>query len=314
MIFKMALLFRQRSIHIVHTHAWGGSSLYGILGARLARVPIVINGEHGLFFTKPRQILAQRILFHLCDSNLAVSESLKIRTHSILGVPLNKITVIKNGVDTERFTGSYPKDKTIRRLRDEGFSVEEESFFVVSIGTLKPDKAQIRFLRAIKKICNDEPGNKIKFLFIGDGDDRTSLESFVENEGIKNAVVFLGHRSDIPELLSVSSILVSTSFDEGLSNVMLEAMSSGIPIISTRSMGVAELINDGIDGFLVEQEDAVQLAEKIMMLYHDKSLLQTMGKNAKNLINQRYSIKKMVEGYEHLYLKLAKEQHVPNQD
>jgi len=303
-IVRLVRFFKLNNVHIVHNHAWGGGSFYGILGARIARVPAVINGEHGIFFDKPHQVLAQRVLFYLCDANLSVSETLKAKTNKILGVPLHKIQVIKNGVDTTKFSGSSAVSQVLLRLKEDGFFLDDRYFVIFSIGSLKPDKAQMRLLRAAKRIRKIEPENSIKYVFIGDGVDRASLLSFVEKEGLDESVVFLGHRSDVPELLSIADVLVSTSMDEGLSNVMLEAMSSGIPIIATKSLGTAELITDGIDGFLVEQEDEVQLSEVILKLYRDNSLLTKMGSNARELIYVRYSIERMVQGYERIYSSL----------
>ena len=106
-ILRVARFFRKLRPDIVHTHAWGGGSLYGVLGAKLASVPVVVNGEHGAYFTNKRQVLLQKILFSLCDYNLAVSNTLKIKTGEVLKVLVEKITVIRNGVDPVKFNGLH---------------------------------------------------------------------------------------------------------------------------------------------------------------------------------------------------------------
>jgi sugar transferase (PEP-CTERM/EpsH1 system associated) len=305
-IFNLALFFRKIKPDVVHTHAWGGGSFYGIVSAIIGRVPIIINGEHGIFFTKPRQILLQRLLFWLCDANLTVSNSLMIKTQKIIGVSKNKITVIKNGVDIYKYSGEYPKEAIFIRLKNEGFNFNPQSFIIFSIGSLKSDKMQIRLLKALRYIKIMEKSFIINLFIIGNGPDRKMLEDFTKEAQLSDIVFFLGTRDDIHELLSISDLLVSVSIEEGLSNVMLEAMSSGVPVVSTESLGAAELITNGINGFLVEQENADQLAEKIIQLYEDRSLLKNLGRNAKQIIHENYSITKMVQEYEKLYSFLAK--------
>ena len=264
-LLKVASYFRHASPDIVHTHAWGAGSIYGIVGARLAKVPIVINGEHGSFFTKKYQILIQRLLFHLCNANLAVSDSLKHKVEEILFVPADRITVIKNGVDTEIFSGNYSRSDTIERLYNEGFSIDEKNFNIISVGSLKPEKSQLTLLNAVCDNTILKSSVPVKVLLIGDGPDRPSLNMFVERYGLKDTVLFLGNRSDIPELLNIADLAVSTSVSkhEGLSNFILEAMASGVPVIATKSVGSKELINDNLNGYLIDENNIEELKQKI---------------------------------------------------
>jgi len=308
-VIGLALFFKRSRVDIVHTHAWGEGSLYGILAARLARVPVVINGEHGSFFTKRHQKIAQRIIYSLCDANLSVSESLKIRVNTIIGLPLSSIKVIRNGVDTEIFNGNYPKREIIERLYSAGYLLDLQSFYVIVIGSLKLEKAPMMLLYALKRLMMDNPSMKLKILFVGDGPDREKMTSFIERESLHNAVFLLGNRGDVPELLCLADVLVSTSIarHEGMSNVMLEAMSSGVPVLATRSVGAAELVKDGVNGFLVEPGDETMLAGRLEELYHDVELLRGMRDNARTLIWDQYSIKRMLQEYEELYDDLIQE-------
>jgi len=305
-VIELALFFKRSKVDIVHTHAWGGGSLYGILAAKLARVPVVINGEHGRFFSKSHQIIAQKIIYSLCDINLSVSESLKKRVNTIIGLPLPRIKVIRNGVDTEKFNGNYPKEEIIERLRSEGYAIDNQSFHVIAIGSLKPEKAPMMLLHTLKRLLMESPSMKLKVIFIGDGPDREKMTNYIKIEGLNDAVFLLGNRADVPELLCLADVLVSTSISqhEGLSNVMLEAMSSGIPVLATRSVGAAELIKDGVNGFLVDSNDETMLAERLKQLYQDTELLRSLGKSARTLILEQYSIEHMIRGYEKLYLDL----------
>ncbi len=304
-VFKVAKFLRKFKPNIVHTHAWGGGSLYGILGAKLARVPVVINGEHGAFFLKRHQVVLQKGLFSRCDYYLSVSESLRTKAVQALGLPYEKITVIKNGVDTSFFTGQYSKLEIIEELRNGGFKIEEDSFIVVSIGSLKPEKAQRVLLEAVKRI-NQEKLSKnkpIQILLVGDGPDREILRDYVKTNNLENSVSFLGSRSDVQKVLSVSDLLVSTSISkhEGLSNVMLEAMSSGVPVIATESVGSQEIVQEGLNGFLINEGDVGRLTECIVELLSDEEKLRRFSQGAKEKILKEFSLPKMVANYEKLY-------------
>ncbi len=308
-LIDLTLFFKRSKVDIVHTHAWGEGSLYGILAARLARIPVVINGEHGSFFTRFHQRVAQRIIYSLCDANLSVSESLKNRVNTIIGLPLSRIKVIRNGVDTERFNGNYPKFEVIERLHSEGYLIDLQSFYVIVIGSLKPEKAPMMLLCALKRLLMANPSMKLNVIFVGDGPDREKMTCFIETEGLHNVVFLLGNRDDVPELLCLADVLVSTSIarHEGMSNVMLEAMSSGVPVLATRSVGAAELVKDGVNGFLVEPGDDTILAGRLEELYYDAELLRVMRHNARTLIWDQYSIKRMMQEYEDLYDDLIQE-------
>jgi len=308
-ICKLFSLFRKEQADIVHTHGWGAGSLIGILAAKLARVPIIINGEHGSFFTKKNQLIIQKILFYLCDCNLSVSETLKHKYAEILQVPANKIKVIENGVDTDIFSGKYDCSYLRKELNKKfGIIIDDHSVVIGCIGSLKPEKNQVMLLKALREIKYKKAGKQIKAIFVGDGVDLPDLVRFVKDNGLERDVAFLGNRKDIPQLLSAMNIFISTSISrhEGMSNVILEAMSSSLPVIATKSIGTSELVRDGLTGFLAEQDDIIALADEIVLLCSDLELRKKMGIKAREIVKNKYSITEMVSNYEKVYCTLIK--------
>jgi glycosyltransferase involved in cell wall biosynthesis len=303
--FSFAKYLQKEKIDIIHTHAWGGGSFTGIMAAKIAKVPVVINGEHGSFFTKRRQIIAQKILFNLCDANLAVSESLKIKISKKLGVSSDRITVIRNGVDSNIFSGQYSKNKILNTLKSNGYDLKDK-FIIISVGSLKPEKGQIFLLEAVRKLVVEDGITQLTVIFAGDGPDMKKLSTYRKHNKLCNNVFFLGNRSDIPELLTIADLLVSTSVGshEGLSNVMLEAMSSSVPVIATKSVGTEEVVQDGYNGFLIPQGDHVFLATIIRSLIDNPKLLLKISNNSKTTAENNFSIAAMVQAYQDLYLKL----------
>ena len=304
-VFRLARLFKQIKPDIVHTHGWGGGSLYGILGAKLAGVSVIINGEHGTFFLKPHQIVLQRILSVMCDKTLSVSEFLKKKIVESLSIAPGRIRVIPNGVDTDKFTGnhdcSYLRHEILEKY---GVYIDEESIVLGCVGSLKPIKNQIMLLRALLEIKNNPVFKKAYLLLVGDGPDYGNLKKFVSQTGLTNKVLFLGKRSDVPQLMSLMHILVSTSHYEGMPNVIMEAFASGLPVVATKAGGSEELIQEGTNGCLVDVDDYHALAEKLILLISNSRLRQKMGLNAQRTARSHYSIAKMVSDYEKFYIDL----------
>lgn len=304
--FAVAHFLRKIQPDIVHTHGWAQGSFESILGARLAQVPVVLNGEHGGFHLKKHQIFLQILLSFFCDLTLTVSQSLKDEIVKNIGINPKTIFVIRNGVDVEKFNGEHDTASLVDEIKTK---VGEDfyrigSFILGCVGSLKPEKNQILLLRAVKQINYLFPENNIIVLFIGDGPDRNRLEDYVYNNKLGKQVVFMGTRNNIPQVFSLLDVLVSTSvpYWEGLSNVMLEAMSSGVPVIATRSIGSIELIEDAVNGFIIESNDITNLINKIISMNKKPEIAIEMSREASILIKNKFSINEMVSGYENCYL------------
>lgn len=289
---------------IVHAHGWGCGSLETVIAATIARVPVIVNGEHGKFYARYYQVLLQRMLSYFCDITLSVSESLKQKVVNIIGIPANRIEVIRNGVDTSLFSGKHASGGIVNDLQTLGMgSLDPETFFVGCVGSIKPAKNQIALIRALELIHSQNTDTRVKILFIGDGPDRAKLEKYVSESPVAGKVLFAGERSDIPVVLSMCSMLalVSVAEHEGLPNVILEAMSSFLPVISTRSVGASEIVQHGVNGYLVDQDDIPAIARYIQHFDSDHIACKMMGKNARVTVEEKYSIQSMVSAYDELY-------------
>ncbi|MCM0083369.1 glycosyltransferase [Geomonas sp. Red32] len=295
-VLTVAGFFRRMRPDVVHTHGWGGGAWDGVVGARLAGCPVIINGEHGLIFSRPHQVLAQRMLARLATSFFSVSQGLKERVVRTLGISAEHIRVITNGVDLDRFAPG---------MGGKGFGSAGKRV-ICSVGTLKKEKNQLMLLKAVSELVRSGFRTEFELWLVGDGPDRGELEAFVEKEKLSGRVRFLGRREDIPALLAESSVLVSTSKaeHEGLSNVILEAMASALPVIATRSVGTGEVVVEGKTGYLVPEDDVFALCNRLKALLQDASLSRRMGDAGRALVTERYSIAAMIASYEEEYQRL----------
>ena len=294
--------------HIVHTHGFSGGSYTGIIGAKLAGVPVIINGEHGRFSIKNYQIIIQKILSKFCSVNLSVSKSLKFEIVRNIGIPTKKIKVIPNGVDINKFNGAH-KIETLKKELNQKYRINfsEKNFIIGCIGSLKTNKNQILLLEALTILNNIDISKKI-VLMIGTGPTELLLKRKINELNINNSVFFLGERDDIPNLLSLIDVLVSTSISkhEGMSNVVLEALSSRVPVITTKSVGSTEIVKNNFNGYIIPSGDATELADKISSLFNDQYLMNQFKNNAREFIKNKFTLEKMIENYEKTYFKYLK--------
>lgn len=301
-IFRLAQLFHRLRVDIVHTHGWGARSFVAFLGAKLARTPVCINGEHGVLHIEgSAQRIAQKMMGRIVDGTLSVSENLKKKAVAKLGLHPDTITVIPNGVDTHKFRGNYDIGDLYEEIK-----VNKNDFLLGIIGTLKSQKNQSVAIKAMRELKHCY--KKANLLLIGDGPDRDRLKALAQQLGVDDCIRFLGYRDDIPQLLTILDALALCSIQdhEGMSNVILEAMASGVPVISSRSVGTEELIIDGSTGFLFDHSDATQLADCLQHLITSPELSASICDSAREKILKDHTIEVMVGRYQNYYTKMIK--------
>ena len=270
----------------------------GALSGRIARVPLVVTSRRALGthqrrypVLRPLDHVASRLSHRVTVNSQAVWNDVVRRDH----VDASKLVLIYNGVDTGPFEVALSYREDVRR--DQG--VKANAKVMIVIANLIPYKGHSDLIQAAKEVVNWFPD--AIFLLVGeDRGVRKDLEQEVSNLGIGQSVKFLGRRNDIPSLLGASDISVLPSHEEGFSNVILESMAAGLPVVATAVGGNAEAIVDGITGCLVPPGDATSMAEKIIELLYDPEKAKYWGKRGRDRAKKVFSIERMV--LEHLKL------------
>jgi sugar transferase (PEP-CTERM/EpsH1 system associated) len=295
-IWSLQRLFRRERPDVVHTHGWG-TLLEGMLAARLAGVPSVIHGEHGTLQMKTYQRWLQRRAWTSADRVLSVSSRLAERMATTMQVPTERITTIRNGVDLSRFGSS---DRGAARS---GLGLSNDTLVIGTVGRLVPVKDHATLLEAISLLT--KRGVDVTLLVSGDGPLHATLQARVRDLGIEHSVRFLGHRQDVEVVLAALDVFVLSSVSEGLSNTILEAMASGLPVVATRVGGAEELVVDGETGLLVEPGLPRKMAEALQLLLTNESKRRTMGAAARGRVETEFALTTMIDRYEALYMDLA---------
>ena len=289
---RLRLVRHLRTLRVAVAHACDFySNLMLIPVARLAGVPVVIGSHRqiGDLLTR-RQFWAQTMTFRLCDRVVCNSQAAADRLLQA-GVSEEKLCLIPNGIPDEVFAPSTPA------LAKEPGSV--------TVGMISRMNDRIKqhdlFLRVAAKLADRFP--QVLFVLVGDGPLRPGLEALSKELQIADRVRFLGDRQDIPAVLASLDISVLPSCSESLSNVILESMATGLPVVASCTGGNPELVQDGETGFLFETGDEVQFRAALEKLICEPELRSLFGSRAREKAAAAYSITQTRNLYQDLYRK-----------
>jgi len=295
-VLKLIAIMKTEHIQIVQT-TLVIANLFGRIAAILAHVPIIIATEHSM--GSGRQgiyTIINRYLSYLTDKIIVVAKAQKLFLNKVEHIPNDKMQVIYNGVDINKFHPK-PKDNEMKNR----FAIRDTCKVVGILATLRPTKGHELFLKAARKILRLV--SDVKFLIVGDGPERENIKKIAFELNISANVIFAGNIIDVPQVLSLFdiSVLSSSSEVETFPNALLESMAMGIPVVSTNVGAVDEIIIDGEVGFLIQPGNSEMLAEKVVVLLKDEQLRLKMGNAARKRVVEFFNIDTMIKERETLY-------------
>lgn len=293
--FRISRLLKKFNIDIVHCNIGLRYNHEGIIAARLAGVPCICHVR-----TIGKLNVADRLISKCVHLFVCVSEAVK-KNYESFNVNPNKLCIVYNGVDLQVFNPALSG----RKIKEE-FDIKNN--VVGIIGRLIAWKGHECFLRAVKEVISDF-GN-VKFLIVGTGPEKSSLETYSMDLGLKDSVIFVGFREDMPQILAAIDILVNCSIQpEPLSRAIMEAMAMEKAVIASNCGGSPDMIEDGVNGLLVPPRDSKVLAQCIITLLKDKELRLRLGKAARKKVEERFdkkmTQKKIERIYEEIFLRYA---------
>ena len=284
-----------RTLGVSVAHAFDFyANLTMIPAAKLAGVPVVIGSQRQLGdLLTPAQFHAQLAMFRMCDRVVCNSRAAAKRLLEA-GLPERKVVVIGNALPQEMFAETLP---AMGRVPG-----------VLRIGMIARMNAEYKnhrgFLRAAKAVSAEF--SNVEFVLAGDGPLRASLEREVAALGLTDRVRFLGDRRDVPAVLASLDVAVVPSASESLSNVMLESMAAGVPLVATAVGGSTE-IGSGGRALMVPASDDRALAAGMAQLVSDPALRSTMARRAQDFVRTEFSVERVCQRYEELYAEVLAE-------
>jgi len=292
---RFVTTLREKRFDCIQTH-FIESNIIGIVAGRLAGVPLIISSrrDQGYWHT-PAKIMLYKVLNHWVHYFVANCHATATWASEIETIPRERIKIIYNGVEIEQFQPVSASEKN--EIRRE-LGLKEESFVVGIVANLRPVKRVDTFLRAAA-LANSSRAD-LQFLVAGDGEQRKEFENMVSEAGMADKTFFLGKRTDIPRILAACDAAILSSSSESFSNSIVEYLASGLPVISTDVGGCREIIEDGVNGFIVPVDDPEAIAGRIAELATDDHPEITKTANREKA-NRMFSRESMVASFERLY-------------
>jgi len=298
---NLSAFIRNEGIDVVHSHIFF-STVWIALASKLGGVKGFVSTIHSIYSLSLTKCIEFRILNMIANQfiskNVCISSSVLNNSLKNFGLRKSTFEVIHNGIDTTVFTGDYEFKNIYTEI-----GVPSDAIIVGTVGSLREIKNQSMLLKSLSQAI--QKGMNVCGIIVGEGSLRKKLEDEAKSLNIDDKIFFTGARNDVPEILSGLDIFVLTSIYEGVGNVILEAMSSKLPVIVTNFQAAFELINNNIDGYIVPVNDVNALAQKIEYLYYNSEERESIGRTARKKAVENFDATKMLAGYERLYYEIA---------
>ncbi len=294
---------KQSKVQLVHTHKYKDTIL-AAPAARFAGVSHVVRTVHGLrepfeglqsFKMSCYEAIERTVHRYCVDSIIGVSSQIESK-YKVEG-EVSRVTCIRNGIDLEGKSVHTDRWRTRKELR-----VDSETCLIGTLGRLTPVKGIPYLLESASILLRQ--GANVRVLVVGDGSIRSELLVQARALGVSENVVFLGHREDTKALLEALDIFVLPSLSEGIPMALLEAMAASRSIVASRVGGIPEIIEDGVEGFLVEPMDVDSLAERCRRLIESPDVAKKMGEQARKRVEQDFSASAMADRVASVYEEL----------
>lgn len=303
---RMARLLREIGASVVHTRNLGALEMS--LPAAWAGVPVRVHGEHGWDSNDPdgRSLKCRwvrRAYRPFVHRYVALSRHLEDYLVHRVGIAGERVTQIYNGVDTARFR---PAERGRAPLAGAPFDAAHGAWIVGTVGRLQAIKDQVHLARAFVRALELAPASRtrLRLAIAGDGPLRAQVLQVLRDGGVESLAWLAGERDDVPEFLRGLDAFVLPSRAEGISNTILEAMATALPIVATAVGGNVELLEDDATGRLVSPGDVDALAHAMLEDLADPARARARGESARSVVQQRFSLDSMVAAYGDLYEQL----------
>lgn len=259
------------------------NNITGAVAGRLAGVPVIFGGVRS---TKPvrgmiRSAGQKFVLNHLVDGIIA-NNSRAVQAYSESGYRTGKMHVIHNGIDA----GVEKIDRADR-----------SPITILSVGRFISEKDYLTAIRAVSRLCQSDSHRPIRYLIAGYGPERRSILRMIDEEGMIGAIEVLDRPVDIGMLYRRADIFLMTSVHEGMPNALMEAMAYSLPVVSTDTGDVSQLVKDGANGFLRQAADVIGISDSIGALAESAELRNRYGAEGKRIISEQFSVKRLAHSH-----------------
>ena len=281
-------IIRRDGVDVVNTHSGRDSIIAGIAGRLSSVHPVIVRTRH---LALP---ITSKLSYALLPHCIVTVSKYVGQYLTDCGIKSEKVVTIPTGVDLGRFD----RDAEKGTLKEE-LGISPDTPLVGTVAILRVKKGHQVLLEAIPKILKAVP--QAEFVFAGDGPQRNNIEKTIAEKELKDKVHLLGLRRDIPNVLKSMDVFVLPTFEEALGTSFAEAMAMGKAVIGSNVGGVPEVINDGVNGYLVTPKDPESIATRVIELLQNPQKAAEMGNKGRQIAHDQFSIEHMCQSMLDLY-------------
>ena len=291
--FKISKLIKKEKYSTISTHTIL-ASFFTRLGIMLSlkKHPLVINTVHGYLFDensnfikKVIMILAEKFVRPVTDTILVMNSTDYEIAKKYNLYKKNLYSINGMGINASKFPFSTEENKSYLR---EKYNIPKDDFLLIYVAEFSKRKNQ-KFLIESLKVLISEGYNNVKLLLLGDGVLLDDMKQYSKTLGIEDNIIFKGYIKEVCDYYQISDICVSSSRIEGLPFNIMEAMSTGLPVIASKIKGHIDLVNPGENGFLYEYNNINEFCNHVKVLFNDRNLLNNMKISSHDL-SKNYSL------------------------
>jgi glycosyltransferase involved in cell wall biosynthesis len=301
-VLDLTLFLKRNDYPIVHTHN-SKAGFVGRLAAKLAGVPVIVHTVHGFSFHDQERPWRRRLFRNMerlasrwCDHMIFISQPLMDWAFRERIGHKEKTTKIYSAIELDRFQPVPEQEKKDLRRK---WGLDPEDAVVGMVSKLWDGKGHALLLDAFQEIRKTRSGAKL--VIVGEGYLLKDLRTRVDQYGMDGSVLFTGFQEDVAPLIATFDVAVLPALFEGMGRVLLEAMAMGKPVVASRVGGIPELVEHGVNGFLVRPGQKDDLREAILRVLTDRSLAMAMGKAGREKTKNRFGAPAMVKAIDDLY-------------
>lgn len=290
---------------LINVHWLVPQGLVAMAAKRLTGAKVVVTVHGGDVFSLNNRLFVMIKKFILKGADVVVTNSAITRQACEQLYPHRSYEVIPMGVDTEKF---HPAPKSVTLVERYGLG----DFTILFVGRLTEDKGLIYLIQALGQL--KDSGADFKALIVGSGDQESQLKALTTELGLDAHVVFIGWvpSEELPDYYNTADVFVGPSvvgskgWQEALGLVFIEALATGLPVISTNTGGIADVVEDGVTGYLVDQRSSEQIARRLQALYEDRAPLQELSRHGRATVERRFSWDTVTSAYARVFVELSK--------
>ncbi len=296
-VFRLAKALRKFRPAILQTWLYH-ANIIGRFAGRFAGVPIIVSGIRVAEKRARRRLWAERLTQFLVDAHVCVSRDVATFSTTRGGLKSSRVRIIPNGVNFPRFANAEPAD-----LSD--LALPRDAKILLCVGRLDPQKDPLWLLEVFPALQKQIPA--VQLVFVGQGPLEAALKNAIDRENLASSAHLLGWRADVPQLLKAADVLVLPSRWEGMPNIVLEALASGTPVVSTEVEGISELVIPGETGYIIPSRNTEAFVQALVELLQNPAIGDRIKKTAQTLVKEKFTWDTSCESYLDLYRQLLRD-------